>query len=87
MERIGGDRICDSALTAASNMMVPSSPEKLSREVDTRTGFGKGSARAAQASSGLPRTFGPNVAIAMITMIIAVEIRPNTPPTPASRKT
>jgi hypothetical protein len=35
------------------------------------------------ASSGLPRTLGPNVAMVMMT--IAAVIRPNTPPTPASR--
>jgi hypothetical protein len=35
------------------------------------------------ASSGLPRTLGPNAAMVMMT--IAAVIRPNTPPTPASR--
>jgi len=38
-----------------------------------------------QASSGLPRTFGPKAASVTITMIIAMVIRPNTPPTPPSR--
>ena len=37
-------------------------------------------------SSGLPRTFGPKAATAMMTTIIAEVIRPNTPPTPASRR-
>ena len=38
-----------------------------------------------QASSGLPRTFGPKAAITTMTTIIADVIRPNTPRTPASR--
>jgi NAD(P)-dependent dehydrogenase (short-subunit alcohol dehydrogenase family) len=38
-----------------------------------------------QASSGLPRTLGPKVAITMITRIIADVIRPNTPLTPPRR--
>src|SRR5260221_9191809 len=41
MERIGGDRICESALTAASSMMVRSSV-KTSAEVAMLIGFGKG---------------------------------------------
>ncbi|EJN07530.1 hypothetical protein PMI42_07813 [Bradyrhizobium sp. YR681] len=36
------------------------------------------------ASSGLPRTFGPNSVIAITTISIAAVIRPNTPVTPAS---
>ncbi len=43
--------------------------------------------RLHHASSGLPRTLGPNVAIVTMTMTIADVIRPNTPPTPASRST
>ena len=49
IERIGGDRICDSALTAASSMMVLSSA-KPPREVDMRKGFGK--SREAEAFDG-----------------------------------
>src|SRR5205823_11318125 len=41
MVRIGGDRICESALTAASNMAVLPLVKKPSREVDTSKGFGK----------------------------------------------
>src|SRR5258707_659954 len=41
MERIGGDRICESALTAASNMMVVSSAKPW-REVAMLMGLGKG---------------------------------------------
>src|SRR5713226_7660 len=41
MERIGGERICESALTAASNMAALSQREKPSREVDMLRGFGK----------------------------------------------
>ena len=42
IERIGGDRICDSALTAASSMAVESSSRKKpSREVDMQARFGK----------------------------------------------
>src|SRR5947207_10783472 len=41
MVRIGGDRICESALTAASNMAVLPLVIKPSREVDTSKGFGK----------------------------------------------
>jgi hypothetical protein len=39
MVRIGGDRICESALTAASS--IEASPEKLPREVEMQSGFGK----------------------------------------------
>ena len=42
IERIGGDRICESALTAASNMAVLPLVKKPSREVDTPEGFDKG---------------------------------------------
>src|ERR1043165_912543 len=42
MVRIGGDRICEIALTAASNMAVLPLVKKPSREVDTPKGFGKG---------------------------------------------
>src|SRR5438445_13069783 len=42
MERIGGDRICEIALTAASNMAVLPLVKKPLREVDTAKGFGKG---------------------------------------------
>ncbi len=42
MVRIGGDRICEIALTAASNMAVLPLVKKPSREVDTPEGFGKG---------------------------------------------
>src|SRR5215207_11089729 len=42
MVRIGGDRICEIALTAASNMAVLPLVKKPSREVDTPGGFDKG---------------------------------------------
>ena len=42
MVRIGGDRICEIALTAASNMAVLPLVKKPSREVDTPKGFDKG---------------------------------------------
>jgi hypothetical protein len=42
MVRIGGDRICEIALTAASNMAVLPLVKKPSRQVDTPKGFGKG---------------------------------------------
>src|SRR5215216_1738212 len=42
MVRIGGDRICEIALTAASNMAVLPLVKKPSREVDTPNGFDKG---------------------------------------------
>src|SRR4051812_39416759 len=45
MERIGGDRTCESALTAAFNMAVQPSPGKLWRDLDTPDGFGKGQVR------------------------------------------
>src|SRR5258706_7051877 len=54
MERIGGDRICESALTAASNMVALSSPIP-SRELDMLAGFGKGKARRR-----LPRMTSPS---------------------------
>jgi hypothetical protein len=41
MVRIGGDRICEIALTAASNMAVLPLVKKPLREVDTSKGFGK----------------------------------------------
>src|SRR6202022_1957307 len=41
IERIGGDRICESALTAASSMMALSLKRKPSRQVDTPAGLGK----------------------------------------------
>src|SRR5882757_8906307 len=44
IERIGGDRICESALTAASSMAALSFP-KPSRELEMLVGFGKGKAR------------------------------------------
>src|ERR1043165_3385248 len=44
IERIGGDRICESALTAASNMAVQPLPvKKHPREVEIAGPFGKGS--------------------------------------------
>src|SRR6266436_6637414 len=50
MERIGGDRICESALTAASNMVAMSSPIPW-RELDMLAGFGKGKRDASCAGS------------------------------------
>ncbi len=41
MDRIGGDRICESALTAASSMMVPPLRTKSSREVEMPARLGK----------------------------------------------
>src|SRR5260370_41262664 len=54
MERIGGDRICESASTAASTMAVLASPIP-SRELDMLAGFGKGKARRR-----LPRMTSPS---------------------------
>src|SRR5712671_4104612 len=64
MERIGGDRICESALTAASSMMVHPLRKALARGSHAQR-VRQEPARA-QASSGLPRTFGPKVPIATI---------------------
>src|SRR5258708_36280634 len=52
MERIGGDRICESALTAASNMVAYLGTKKPSRQVAMREGFGKSPFGLARA--GLP---------------------------------
>src|SRR3954447_4779525 len=87
IERIGGDRIWDSALTAALNMAA------LLRTTNSASASHAHLLRQDRpvpderphASSGLPRTFGSSVAIATITIIIAIVIRPNTPPTPVSR--
>src|SRR5258707_9103845 len=49
MERIGGDRICESALTAASNMVALSSPipSRARHARGLRQGQGQGAAPAA----------------------------------------
>jgi hypothetical protein len=46
MVRIGGDRIWESALTAASSMMASPLTKKPSREVEMQSGFGKTGVKA-----------------------------------------
>jgi hydroxymethylglutaryl-CoA lyase len=66
MVRIGGDRICEIALTAASNMAVLPLVKKPSREVDTPKGFGKGFDKSLPASGKQDRRQKQEVAMTRV---------------------